>query len=107
MKNLILVGLVAVLSLVSALALAQPDKGGSTLGGDTKGTPPSDNDQTRTGSSGTNSGVNTPSASPGTAPQAGTPGTYSPPPSTTPITKADCEGTGGTWNEMQMKCTLQ
>ncbi len=39
MKNLILVSLVAVLSLVSALALAQPDKGGSTLGGDTKGTP--------------------------------------------------------------------
>jgi hypothetical protein len=85
MKNLILVSLVAVLSLVSALALAQPDKGGSTLGGETKGMP-SDNDQTRTGSSGTNSGVNTPSAYPGTAPQAGTPGTYSPPPSTTPIT---------------------
>jgi hypothetical protein len=105
MKNLILVSLVAVLSLVSALALAQPDKGGSTLGGDTKGTP-SDNDQTRTGSSGINSGINTPSASPGTAPQAGTPARYSPPPSTTPITKADCEGAGGTWNEMQMKCTL-
>jgi hypothetical protein len=106
MKNLILVSLVAVLSLVSALALAQPDKGGSTLGGDTKSTP-SDNDQTRTGSPGINSDVNTPSASPGTAPQAGTPGTYSPPPSTTPITKADCEGPGGTWNEMQMKCTLR
>jgi hypothetical protein len=106
MKNLILVSLVAVLSLVSALALAQPDKGGSTLGGDMKGMP-SDNDHTRTGSSGTNSGVNTPSASPGTAPQAGTPGTYSPPPSTTPITKADCEEAGGIWNEMQMKCTLR
>jgi hypothetical protein len=105
MKNLIIVSLVAVLSLVSALALAQPDKGGSTLGGDTKGTP--DNDQTRSGSSGIDSGVNTPSASPGTAPQAVTPGTYSPPLSTTPITKANCEGAGGTWNEMQMKCTLR
>ena len=106
MKNLILVSLVAVLSLVSALALAQPDKGGSTLDGDTKGTP-SDNGPTRTGNSGTNADANTPSASPGKAPQAGTPGTYSPPPSTTPITKADCEGAGGTWNEMQMKCALR
>jgi hypothetical protein len=106
MKHLILLSLVALLSHASGLALAQPDKGGSTLGGDTKDTP-SDNDQTRTGSSGINSGVNAPSAYPGTAPQAGTPGTYSPPPSTTPITKADCEGAGGTWNEMQMKCTLR
>ena len=94
MKHVIVVSWVALLSLVSPLALAQPDKGGSTLGGDTKDTP-SDNDQTRTGRSGINSGVNTPSASPGTAPQAGTPGTYSPLPSTTPITKADWEGVGG------------
>jgi hypothetical protein len=106
MKKLLLVSLVAVLGLVPALVVAQPDKGGSTFGGDTKGTP-SDNDQTRTGTSGTNSGVNTPSPSPGTVPQATTPGTYPPQSSTNPITKADCEGAGGTWNEMQMTCTLR
>jgi len=53
-----------------------------------------------------NSGVNTRSASPDTTPQAGTPGTNAPPPSTKPITKADCERARGTWEEMQMKCTL-
>jgi hypothetical protein len=107
MKKLILVSLVAVLSLVPAFALAQPDKGGGEFGCDTKGTQSqSNNGQTRRDSSGTNSNINTGSASPGTMPQAGTPGTYSPPPTTRPITKADCERAHGTWEEMQMKCTL-
>jgi hypothetical protein len=97
-KLLLLVSLVAVLGLVPAFVFAQPVMGGSTFGGDTKGTP-SDND--RTGTSGTNSGVNTPSPSPGTAPQATIPGTYSPPSSTEPITKAECEAAGSTGNEIQ------
>ena len=106
MKKLILVSLIPLLALVPAFALAQPDKGGGTFGGDTKG-PQSDNDQTRSGTSGTNSGVKSPSVSPGTAPQTGTPGTYSPLPSTKSITKADCERAGGTWTEMLMTCTLR
>ena len=105
MKKLILVSLIAVVDLVPAFALAQPTTGGSSLGCDTRGTQ-SDNDQTRSGSAGMNSGVNTRSASPDTTPQAGTPGTNAPPPSTKPITKADCERARGTWEEMQMKCSL-
>ena len=105
MKKLVLIRLVAVLGLVPAFALAQPTTGGGAFGCDTKG-PQSDNDQTRNGSLGTNSGANTGSASPGTTPQAATPGTYSPRPSTKPSTKADCERARGTWEKMQMKCAL-
>src|SRR5262245_13969987 len=106
MKKLLLVSLVAAFGVVPAFALAQPDKGGSTFGGGTKGTQ-SDNDKTRSGSSGANSGVNTPSASPGVAPQPGTPGSDTSAPSTKSMTKADCERARGTWNEMQMKCALR
>ena len=107
MKKLSLVSLIAVLGLVPAFVLAQPDKGGGEFGCDTKGTQSqSDNGQTTRDSSETNSSINADSASPGTMPQAGTPGTYSPPQSTRPITKAECERAHGTWEEMQMKCTL-
>lgn len=107
MKKLILVSLVAVFSLVSSFALAQPDKGGGEFECDTKGTQSqAHNGQTRKDRSETDSNINTGSASPGTMPQAGTPDTYSPPPTTRPITKADCERAHGTWEEMQMKCTL-
>jgi len=106
MKKSFFVNVIAVVCLVPAFALAQPTTGGSEFRCDTK-SPQSGNDQTRSGSPGTNNGVTTPSASAGTTPQTGTPGTYSPSsPSSKPITKADCERARGTWEEMQMKCTL-
>ena len=107
MKKLVLVSLVAVLSVVPAFALAQPDKGGGEFGCDTKGKQSqSDNGQTRRDSSETHSSIDTGNASSGTTPPAGAPGTYSAPPASRPITKADCEQAHGTWEEMQMKCIL-
>src|SRR5262245_18147284 len=107
MKKLILVSLVAVLSLVPAFASPQPDKGGGGFGCDTKGLQSqSDNGEKRRDSSETNSSIDTGSVSPGAMPQAGTPGTSAAPPASRPITKADCERAHGTWEEMQMKCTL-
>jgi hypothetical protein len=105
MRKLISVSVVAAVGLVPAFALPQPTTGGSGFGCDTKGLQ-SDNRHTRSGSSATNPGVTTPSESPATTPQADAAGRYSPPPSTKPITKADCERARGTWEEMQMKCTL-
>ena len=104
MKTALLVSVVAMIGLVPMLAWAQPNTGGSGFGCDAK-TSPSDNEQTTSGRPETNSGSNTRSASPSTAQQAGTPGTYSPSPPGKPITKADCERAHGTWEEMQMKCT--
>ena len=104
MKTALFVSVVAMVGLVPALAWAQPTTGGSGFGCDTK-SPTSDNDHTTSGSPETNSGGPTRSTSPSTAQQAGTPGTYSPSPSSKPITKAECEQARDTWEEMQMKCT--
>jgi len=104
MKNLVFVSVLAVVGLVPSFALPQPSTGGSGFGCDTKGSQ-SDN-APRSDRSGAHSSLTTRSESPGALPPAATPRTPSAPPSTKPITKPDCERAGGTWEEMQMKCTL-
>ena len=105
MMKMILVSVIALIGLGPAFAPAQPTTGGSGFTCDAKG-PRSDNEQTKGTSPETHSGVTTRSASPGDAPPAGNPGTSSLPTSSKPMTKTDCERAGGTWEEMQMKCTL-
>ena len=104
MRKLIFVGVVAAVALVPALALPQPTTGGSGFGCDTKGAEPN-NDRTSLSST-PNSGVTARSSSPDITPQAGASGANADTPSTKPLTKADCERAHGTWEEMQMKCTL-
>jgi hypothetical protein len=99
MKKLVLVGLIVVIGLAPAFALAQ------TRGDETSGqprqqrggtTPGSENTPSPRQSTPTESSRNRESSTPGQTRTPDTPSTIS--------TKAECERAGGQWNDRQNKC---